>query len=867
MLKIDSFKSIKVKYKNKKIEYDELENLIMNVIQKISNSNEKKHFFISVEKKLTFILAIIYFSINEYIKNACNEGNNILNDIKKGDKLVLKAKEILVFDRVENFNGRDYIVGIGKNNCKCMIPIENRHDLTKYSGSANRINKYKNNNITKEFISDLGNIEKHQFIGDIINSTIIVVENKEELYSIMNQLSIEYNGTAYNISEMFPYVYYSSEDKFSYFKGNSIKQNSIIKFTVNSSVALDIIRTDENIKNILFMGSSSYRNALETEIRQMDMYDSIDKILLVDTWESNFDFTLIDDEFQIYALTKNVILDNINLYKNDMKFYYESELQQNNYNLMLNLLNKEINIFEVDDGGKINKQINDIIINLKSLFDFSQDNMYVLDFLKMSYYLCNKLERTIVPLKESKENTYSIGENIESMKKNMELFSHTRTEYIIMNDILNKFKEIIEAFNSQNPKNEFLKQNYNNKKNYLLGIKNKSELNAVQIYFGKYPSCRFTTRMINKKNKIYNENNVIIPSYIDPLELNLILGNNISKLNILVYEREKNRINFLIKQNYRMMEYIDKNNMLVDYFDKVNNKYFGINTQYIVRKELDNKLDSEELIRIEKNVDNLIEENLLNICLNKTQYHASENGNNTSVKKFIMFEDGNYSFLTNYYKANVLEKNDIVLKESSDIKINDNIVYTLNKINGEEDIIKIILKKLLKVKIFKDRYEQYFLLNRLWKDELINYIEKYDLSEENICNEFRIYGRLINKVTINNWLYGNIIGPKDTEDIRIVSRIVNSDNLNQKIEEVITACLYERKIQIKVRKALAQIIISSVASTEISTDNEENEIRSLIRSMIDDIKKYAYIGRVISIKDITENMNIQYVNRVIEREG
>ena len=189
-------------------------------------------------------------------------------------------------------------------------------------------------------------------------------------------------------------------------------------------------------------------------------------------------------------------------------------------------------------------------------------------------------------------------------------------------------------------------------------------------------------------------------------------------------------------------------------------------------------------------------------------------------------------------------------------------MFTKNKINGEEDIVKIIIRRLLENEKFRDSYFHYFALNKLWKTELRNYMNKYCLSEANISNEFAVLGKKKHKVTISNWLNGNIIGPSDADDIRIIAKIVNSAKLNENLEKVIEACSYERRIQIEVRKALAEVIINSVAFS----DREDSEFKDLIRSVVDDIDKYAYVGNIVSIKDIDEEMNQQYVNRIIERE-
>lgn len=854
----DKFNHIIIKYKGNKLSYGDFEKLLFNTLHKMKNAKEKKQVLISLEQELTFVFLIIYVSISEYLKNICSLDNNILNDIKPGDKVV-KNGQLLIFNKLDE----EYIYMSDKDECKIMLPIEKAYMLTKYIGNASRINKAPNgHNIAQEFLSDLLKIKKEEFIGNIKNSTIIVVESKEKLYDIINSIEIYFNKRKYNLSEIFPLAYYSSEENFEFFKGNKIKQNGLIKFMTNSSLALDLIRDDENINNVIFIGSDTYKNSIDVEIRQIEMYDSVEKIIMIDTWESNYDFTIFDNEFSIYAFTKKVILDNINLYNDNMCNYY-SELQKYNNQLMFNIVNKEINIYQINNSEEFDVCIHNICINLKSLFDFSYDNVQILDFLKISYSLCNRFEQTIIPLKKSVENLNKVNFQLKNLVNIMVAFSEERSEYIIMKEIIDEFNSIIKLLNITNFKSDFILKQYTEKKQSMLMIKNKNEFMEAKYYYNKYPSYKINIEMFDKLKENINSENIIISFYADSKDINIITTNKVLNMSVLVYEREKYRINALIYKTIAMFKYIDNNNKLSEYENEllVINKYYKRNDVY---NEL---LDNKEIVKIEKNVEKLIEENLLNIYLNKNKYSYNVNdyAGNKNIKKFVMFNDGNYAFLTTNYKANVLDKNnnDIVTKKLDQLKIDDNMIFTFNKVSGEEDIVKVILKKLLEIKQFKEKYEQHFRLNKLWKDELRKYMNAYNLTEENICTEFRLCSRIINKVTIMNWLNGNIVGPRDPNDIRIIAKIINNKSLNDQIDKVVEACQSERKIQVHVRKALAKIIINSVALI----DNEESEIEKLIRNTIDDISRYAYIGKITLIKDVTENMNAQYVNRVIEREG
>lgn len=853
----DKFKQILVKYNGQKIYYGDFENVLIDTLEKMNYSKQKKQVLISLQQEFTAIFVIIYSVIEEYLKNISCLDNNILNNVKYGDKVV-KGGELLIFDKFDN----QYIHMIGKDNCKVMIPIEKAYLLTKYTGTANRINKAnKHINIAKEFLSHLMDIKKEELLGDIVKSVLIVVESKEKLFNFINSIEIIFNGDKYKLPEIFPFAYYSSEENYEYFKGNKIKQNALIKFVSSTYTALDLIREDENINNIIFIGNNTYKNSLNLEVRQIEMYDSVEKIMFIDSWESNFDFTIFDDEFSIYAFTKNVILDNVNLYSEKTENYM-SDLQKYNNTLLLNLANKEISIYQINNAEKFDKCIYRICINLKSLFDFSYDNIQVLDFCKISYSLCNKLEQTVVQLKRSSDNEHKINEQIENLNKIKNVFSENRSEHIIMNEIINEFIDAIKLIYIDNYKNEFIMQRYSRKKPYTLFVKNKTEFEAVKLYYKQYPSYKFSVRLLKKKLKDIYYENVIMPFYLDSKNINFLKSNKILSLDLLVYNREKSRVDSLIYKTLEEIRYVEDNNQLSKVKEEIAIPI--INKHYLNKSNKKLAEDNLEFTDNEHKVNKLIEENLLDIYLSRNKNKSNDYVRNINIKKVVLFKDGNYAFLTANYKANVLDKynSNIESKELIKLQPEDNIIFTLNRVNEEEDIVKIILKKLLQIEQFKNKYGQYFKLNKLWKDELKKYMKTNDLTEENISAEFRMNSRIVNKVTIANWLNGNIVGPRNPDDIRIAIKIINKENLLKEEDKIVEACQYERKIQVHVRKALAKIIVNSVTSE----DKEESEIQKLIKDTVDDISRYAYIGTIESIKDVTESMNIQYVNRVIEKE-
>lgn len=869
---LSNIKKLKIKYQKQIIEFKSFEELLSQSFMDILNSNDKKTLFIGVEKELMTVLLILTLSIEQYMSNMENPSNDILNIIKKGDKVVHRG-DICIFDKIDidkRYNNK-YIYLLEKNNTTRLVPYEKSHLLTLYNGQSNRINKVNGTsqryNITKKFISEVMEIDETKLNGVVKESTVIVFEHKEELYSLINSIEISFNEEIYLVSELFPFAYYTSEENYEYFKGNRIKENIVIKFASNISVAIDIIKDDENVRNIVLIGEKSYKDSLETELREAGMMDNIKKILLIDTWESKFNFSILfkdDEPFSVYAVTKEVVLSTIN-FNEDSLLNLESSLQKENYNLLINLINKDIHIYEADNSEILNENIYNINQNLKHLFDYSDSNMKTLEFIKIAYYLCNKLEQALLPLNRSANTLNSLIVKVDILKEIFKLYSVQRAEYGLMDNIIYQIEEIIKFLRFKNNKVETIKEKILNNMKSLLFIKNSDEIIKLKECFKTLRKTNLDIRSIDKKIGVYENTSLIVPAFFENKHLNILNTNIVRGVNIVVYRREKIRVNSLIRKNIEMLGLILKNNKL---FNSEEFQLPRIVEHFLTKpnfSENKNLYDEEEKFNeIEDHVQRFIQENKIKLFIDEDRVRRGMSNSTMKVNKIITFEDENYSFLSDNFQANVIDRknNDIKQKNTLELVVGDEMIFTKSKLYGEQDIVKVIIKELLNKEEFKDKYGEYFRLNNLWKNSLRNYMHTYDLTERDISGEFKVHGKQITSAAIVNWLNGNIIGPHDLDDIRTIAEIVKDNNLYKKLEEVIVACKAERKIQIQVRKSIAKIIINSL----VNNNEKNNEMYDIVKSTISDLSKYAYIGTISSIENIEEEISYQYVNKVIERD-
>ncbi|MDD5794536.1 MAG: DrmE family protein [Clostridiales bacterium] len=890
---IEYLKKMNIYYKKEKINFSNYEDLIMNTIFSIIKNKSKKSLFVSLDKDLSYIIATIFIALYNYIINVLDKDNNILNQLNVNDKVV-KGNVVYTYLGQNQIRDKKYILLNDTKGCRSYIPMENIYQITKYNGNASRINKSRDiNAITKNYIADLLEVPKEEFVGIISSCSIIIVENKEELFKIMDCIEISYNDKKYNISEIFPFAYCSSLDRFEFMKGNRIKQNPLIKFVSNSSVAMDIISDNTNINNVLFFGTKTYKDVIDTYARQMELYDYINNIIFFDTIDSAFDFTLFDEEFSIYALTQNIILNNVNLYSN-----YECKLQSNNLKLLNNFVNKQINIYEIDEDDKISDYISEVYADIKKLRKY-QYNMDINHFVMISCSLCKKIRQSILPLKESKKNLYKITNYLKLLKDRSKEINQTRVEYPFINSIIEKLDNIINVIFTINCKNNFIKSKYKNHKNLSMIIKNKDELNELVNYYRKYPSIHLNIYDFKEYvSNMINSDYLIMPYCCnDKRDINIILMNCYKNLDIFIYSYEKKIMEYIIKRANDISQFLNNNNKLSDkledYIDLYCihknydlNKKFNSDIQYETEEDIDDDEDIDNLLGdqlsffseeiVNYNDDNIIQssfgmlrkENQLSFFNDKlVDYNAYGDISNNSIliRKIILFDNGYCALLTSHYKANVLSDDgkDIIQKPTDRLQVGDKMIFIVDKTSEDGDIVKKVIKNLLSYSEFNNDYGECFKLNKLWKNKLKEYMLLNNMSEADISNNFLVHGRKINRITISNWIDGNIIGPRDENDIRIVASIINDEKINSNIEEIIKACSTERKLQIRIRKIVAQIIMSSL----LIDDEKDSSLYSMIKNIIGDFRKYIYIKPIKKISDFNDSVNTLYVNKLIKNGG
>jgi hypothetical protein len=865
ILHIDNFRNIKLFYKNKNIEFKTYEELISKILIQLSSDNNKTNLLIGIENNISVILFLIINSIISYFENMKNPNTKILDFLVDGDKVVYKNK-IGIFKGIHKMNNIDYIELEYAKGSKNFVPIENQHLLTQYTGSKKLIGKLEGlsqeENITKKFVAEFMKVNSNELAGVVTESTLVVASSKEGLFELIDSIGIRFKEKQYTLPELFPFIYCTSEENYEYFKGKKNNEKALIKFCSNINTALDIIKDDKGIRKVVLLGEKAYKEVLETNLRMMEFIKSIEKIIIFDTWNSTFDFSNLlnrDDPYSLYAQTKEVIIKDINLYENEMKTKV-ADIQEECRNLISMFIYRSNDVFNIDKSKEIYKIANKIHLNLHSLCIDSNNNLNSLEFVKLAYYSCNALEQSILPLNWCSNNKENILEKIQRLKEICKIYDKTRFEFKVMQEVIENLEAFAIKIMGSNDKFSKLKDVVKGNNKTLVVLKSDVEKKELERYSALYrlKNIKFTKL---KRGINYKEFDCIIFTFsYDNRYFNVFNNPEIGQAVFTLQGRENYKFKRILNENNRMMKYIEKNNKLFNKLEESDPLEIDNFTDYYVG-ENDNS-------NLEEKIESVLSENWLQILLHNTQTGNLNNSNsNILVKSIVKFEDNKYALISDNCQLNTIDRknNDIKQKSRNDIEIGEELVFVNTKVPGKGDIIKETIEKLLKNSKFDLNHGTIFKLNYMWKNLLSDYMESNNLTTRQISMLFKnVYNKDVEPLTISNWLDGTVIGPRDSNNIRIISEIVSNERLSGQLDEVIDACKHVRSIQIQIRKAIAKMIISSVV---VGKRNTDDEIYELVKSVIGEFSDYAYIGIIATIEEVNMNVSGAYINRVLDKES
>lgn len=845
---LKSIEKLKIFYQEEEINFFDFEKRLINFFL---NEKENTNIYIIPKENIYFIaLFIIYSGLVQYLDNIYSEDNDLIDEIKKGDIL-------------EYSKARCEFIGIEDKKMKLKfadllyrLPIEQAYKISFYRGNANTLNKYpKDNNRgakkTRNIISQVLEIDNDAF-SKVISSSTLIVAPKDIVFSVIENLEIQFSGEMLSIGEVFPMAYCLSEDNYYHFKGNSSKQEPIIKFTSKTYNAKDIIKKNKKISSVVVLQNKISREDLE-DIIYISNRNNVEKTSLF----------LQPLEIEHY-IDEQHILENFKIININQEFFGNIHVQDINvlnkqqYRLIKNYVNLTEKYVTIKDSSKDNYRKN-ILKKCRSLINIFEDNNKIIKFVIDARTLAKRICSMIIPLPEYESffaNKNLKQYTIKSVLKELQSFS--KSEFV--NSLSNESKEMVNEIYNECLNLYYRELKINDKwkeletiirltKNEKTGIiiENKNIRRAFRKYLKtRYPlKNNISVESMNTIKESAFETVIYTSKLDDNYYWNYKILNSSNNIYILS-KSEKNNIKYL-KRKY--LKFIKQTDSLVTIDDEI-----------IVNDDnYDEKIAVEEFEVAEENNLNNELERLIATSYIPVHLNAGKNQTPTMCELVLTFQTGERAFITSQYEAYVLNegREEIINKKTKNIEKGDILLF-IEEI--EKDLIDKIMADLINIEEIKNKYNEDYKLVKKWKLDLNRYMAINNVSYNELERKLKDKGASRCGATIRSWLINSVVGPQDQEVLKALGEITSLGILLDNYIQCYEACSNIRKFQVLIRKAIARCLLKS----SINEDGDKLDI--LIRNRIEEAVKYIKQVEVQNIYQVKKEIPMYLANKVIEEE-
>lgn len=845
---LKSIEKFSILYENEKINFYNFEKKLINMFL---DEKEKINIYITPKENNYFLaLFIIYSGLVQYLQNIYLEGNNLIDEIKQGDIL-------------EYSKARCEFIGIENEKLKLKfadllyrLPIEQAYKVSFYKGNASSLNKYpKDNNRgakkTRNMISKILDIDNDAF-SKVISSSTLIIAPKDVVFSIIERLKIKFAGEMLDIGEVFPMAYCLSEDNYQHFKGNSSKQEPIVKFTSKIYNAKDIIKKNKKISSVVVLQNKISREDLE-DIIYISKRNNVEKTRLF----------LQPLEIEHYV-DEQQILENFKIININQEFFSDIHVQDINmlnkqqYRLIKNYVNSTEKYITIKDSSQDNYRKN-ILKKCRSLINIFEENNKIIKFVIDARTLAKRISSMIMPLPEYEsffENKNLKQYTIKAVLKELQSFSSS--EFVsslsteskelvdeIYNECLNLYYRELKINDKWKELETIVRLTRNEKTGIIIENKN------IRRAFRKYLKTRYPLKnnisveaMSTIKESVFEK--VIYTSKLDDnYYWNYKILNSSNNIYILS-KSEKNNIKYLKRKYIKFINQtdnlatIDDENIIND--DNYNEKIVIEESEVTEENNLNNELER------------FIATSYIPVHLN-----IGKNQIPTICELVLTFQTGEKAFITSQYEAYVLNegREEIISKKAKNIEKGDVMLF-IEEI--EKDLIDKIMADLISIEEIKNKYSEDYRLVKQWKLELNRYMGINNVSYNELERKLKDKGISRCGATIRSWLVNSVVGPQDQDVLKILGEITSLEILLNNFAQCYEACSNIRKFQVLIRKAIARCLLKS------SINEDGDELDSLIRNRIEEAVKYIKKVEVQNIYQVKKEIPMYLANKVIEEE-
>lgn len=812
------------------------------------------------------IVTVIFAALSNLVLND-NNVKNVLDSLNVGDMVTFKGANYIykgIEEQIILGEKSKYAILEGKSKGTSITEMEPEnqwHLITPYYGaSTSKGGRGRRNTIDKrnKFIEYFTGTPASE-IPSVIDTSTVVVMPRSRADEIIRNLVIKYSkeGTKEEVKllDLVTASYYTESDEYNY-SGNSARHEPILKITSKLSVARElIIRPQENrILGLMILeqdGATQSKSELVELLERRTLgYVYASYHIASDTGE---ELVREYEKANLFACTKEFLLNTV--------------MPKNHYNPTVDMLNKQIDTI-------IAKQINEIILdsdyewkefksvkrNIKNISDTDIIGGNKEDFVIQASALLNLLVRAPFSMRSFEESGVQDNcgmaittpdKRLVELKKYSNDFSESLREKAIL--IIDFLETMYLNLYSENAKEEELKSilsDHRREKIAIIVPKNYfAEVleNTLKHYMSAGNVEIYTA---NKFNSEFIYDRIIVCGDFSGKRFNAMKCKTASDIDVLLYEFEHK----MFRYRLRKFEKIER---------EYNRRVFNLPIEeYEECFEPEVEAELAEMEQITYEMEGYLDE-LNQIAIQKyVSKTRNEGTQGIEVTHYGRFDDGDSILFSKNYKPIVFEETlgEVREMELDNLATGDVIIFTKND-NLTKSIVEEILENLIDQNLLGahicDAYEK----SRYWKDVLRDYMDRHDLTYDELGRRMRALGSTKHPVTIRSWIqpFSHIVGPKDEESYKHIAILTNDEKMMDNASAYHEACSVIRRERVKILKLIATSIINSLRGTAPRNDVVleavfENVDNLAIKKQIENIARF----------DEEKNAPLNMVNKPIQ---